>query len=229
MNTLIEWVQTSLAEMANPDKAEKMAAYLKTDMPFYGVQKPDRAIINRGLKPQLKSRVQTEEDYRALVLGLWRLPHREEKYTGIFVARYCKAFVQPSCLDLYEQMLREGAWWDFVDEICTNLVGDLHRKHTDAIQPIMDQWIEDPDFWIRRSAILCQLKHKDQTNEDVLFRYCLTCADETEFFIRKAIGWALREYAKTRPDAVASFLALHKDKLSGLSYREASKHLNPKG
>lgn len=229
MNELIDYLQEALTEKADPEKAEGMAAYLKTEMPFYGVQKPEQKMLYRKLKPMLKELVQTEQDYRDVVLQLWQLPHREEKYTAIFVARHCKAWIQPSCLDLYEQLLREGAWWDFVDEICINLVGQLHRNHRDEIQPIMDQWIQDPDFWIRRSAILCQLKHKDQTDTEVLFRYCLTCMDETEFFIRKAIGWALREYSKIAPDTVASFLTEHKAKLSGLSYREGAKVLKKHG
>ena len=227
MNELSSWVRESFLPLANPDKAREMAAYMKTDMPFYGIQKPARAVLQRELKKRFKPT--SEEEYRSAVLDLWTQPHREEKYVAIFVARTYKTWITPACLDLYEQLLREGAWWDFVDEICVNLVGQLHREHRSEIQPIMDQWIDDHDRWIRRSAILCQLKHKAETDEEVLFSYCLQRCHETEFFIRKAIGWALREYSKTAPEAVAWFLQENQDQLSGLSFREGAKHLKKQG
>ena len=98
----------------------------------------------------------------------------------------------------------------------------LDRKE---VRPILDDWIEHRDLWLRRTAIIAQIKHKEQTDEPRLFDYCRRRAFEKEFFIRKAIGWALREHAKTRPRAVARFLKSHRDELSGLSYREAAKHL----
>ena len=93
------------------------------------------------------------------------------------------------------------------------------------MHPKLDRWIDDRNLWIRRTAILSQLKHKGGTDRDQLFGYCLRRAGEKEFFIRKAIGWALREYAKTEPDAVRAFALEHREQLSGLSFREATKHL----
>jgi 3-methyladenine DNA glycosylase AlkD len=89
----------------------------------------------------------------------------------------------------------------------------------------MDHWIDDPDMWRRRSALLCQIGAGSRTDQERLFDYCRRCAHETEFFIRKAIGWALRDYGRTAPEEVAQFATTHRDELSGLSYREATKHL----
>jgi 3-methyladenine DNA glycosylase AlkD len=122
-------------------------------------------------------------------------------------------------------MIVEGAWWDFVDDIAIRLVGMVLLDDRERMHPKLDRWIDDPNMWIRRTAILSQIKHRDRTDQDQLFGYCLKRADEKEFFIRKAIGWALREYAKTEPDAVREFALNHRDQLSGLSFREATKHL----
>ena len=223
---LVSFVQRSLARVADPVKAAAMAAYMKTDMPFYGVQKPERAPIARdavrGYPPG------DEGEYRERVLALWSLPHREEKYIALDYADQ-KRFVTPAALPLYERLIREGAWWDFVDFIASHLVGGALLRHRAAVQPVLDAWIEDRDLWIRRAAILAQLRHKGATDAERLFRYCRMQAHETEFFIRKAIGWALREYSKWNPEAVKAFLTEHRRELSGLSLREGAKHLAARG
>jgi 3-methyladenine DNA glycosylase AlkD len=122
-------------------------------------------------------------------------------------------------------MIREGAWWDFVDEIAVNLVGAVLGNFPAKTRPIIERWIDDPDLWIRRTALLAHLKHKQATDAAKLFDHCLRRAHEREFFIRKAIGWALREYSKTEPRAVRAFLANNRQRLSKLSFDEGSKHL----
>jgi len=109
--------------------------------------------------------------------------------------------------------------------VAADLVGAVLASDRLEIAPAMRRWIDDPDMWIRRTAILSQIRHKANTDERMLFDFCRRRANEKEFFIRKAIGWALREYAKVEPTAVRGFLASHGQKLSGLSVREAAKHL----
>ncbi len=220
---LCAFVTTSLEAVANPADAPQMAAYMKTDMPFFGVKKPDRVPIVRALKRDFAP--PDRDTYERWVRALWRLPHREEKYVALALARQSHGFIEPASLPLYEDLIRDGAWWDFVDEVAVQLVGQVVARYPAAGWPLMDQWIGADDMWLRRSAIICQLKHKEATDEARLFRYCRARAHESEFFIRKAIGWALREYAKTRPDRVRAFLAEMGGQLSGLSRREASKHL----
>ncbi|MEX1125944.1 MAG: DNA alkylation repair protein [Acidimicrobiia bacterium] len=227
MNDLVErarrFVSTSLAEVAQPEKAAGMQAYMKTEMPFFGVQTPARVPILRQLVAELPPA--DRDQYEALVLGLWDLPHREEKYLALGVAQHFRSFVDTASLPLYRRLIVEGAWWDFVDEVATHLVGHLVVHHPTEVWPEVDRWIDDPDMWLRRSVIICQVGAKGRTDIDRLFSFCAGRLDEKEFFIRKAIGWALREYAKTDPEAVADFAEAHRDRLSGLSFREATKHI----
>jgi len=220
---MVSFVQAELSKMADPAKAVPMAAYMKTEMPFYGVPKPGRVLIGREVKARFPP--VDAEDYRRKVLALWGLPHREEKYLAIGYAWTFHTYVVFPQVDLFERMIVEGAWWDFVDELASPIVGKIVLEDRLLMRPVLERWIEGPDLWLRRSAIICQIRHKEKTDQAMLFDFCLRCSDEKEFFIRKAIGWALREYARTRPDEVRRFLAEQGDKLSGLSRREAAKHL----
>ena len=220
---MVSFVQAELSRLADAEKAVPMAAYMKTEMPFYGVPKPGRVPIAGELKAQFPP--VDAGDYRRKVLSLWSLPHREEKYLAIGFAWTFRKYVVFSQIDLFERMIVEGAWWDFVDELASPIVGKVVLEDRAIMRPVLEKWIEGPDMWLRRSAILCQNRHKDQTDQEMLFDFCLRRADEKEFFIRKAIGWALREYARSRPDEVRQFLAEHGKRLSGLSLREAAKHL----
>ena len=223
MREMAEFVSSRLAALADAETAAGMAAYMKTSMPCYGVKTEPRREIAREAARLFP--VETRREYEAAVLSLWRLPHREEKYTAITIARLHRKLVGYESLGLYERVVREGAWWDLVDETAVHLVGASLLKSPGEVWPVMDRWIDDPDMWIRRTAILCQNAHKEKTDEARLFDYCLRRAHETEFFVRKAIGWALRSYAYTAPDAVRRFLAEHDGELSALSVREAAKHL----
>lgn len=216
-------VRGALAGLANPEKAFGMQAYMKTDMPFYGVQKAGRTPIVREVVRDFAP--EDREEYEDLVLALWALPHREEKYIALGVARHFIEFTVPESLPLYRRLIVEGAWWDFVDEVATKLVRSLVLNHPRETWPVVDPWIEDEDMWLRRTAIICQVGLKDDTDPDRLFSFCAARMAEKEFFIRKAIGWSLREYAKTDPEAVAGFATANRDELSGLSYREATKHI----
>jgi 3-methyladenine DNA glycosylase AlkD len=219
----VAYVQSSLAEQADPEKAAGMRAYLKTDMPFYGVQKPARTQILRRIKKEFAPT--DRDEYEKLVTALWELPHREEKYLAQAVAVSFRQFVVPESLPLHERFIDEGAWWDFVDETATHMIRELVLNHPEEIWPVVDSWIDHENMWRRRAAIICQIGANDRTDANRLFAFCEARAHEMEFFIRKAIGWALREYAKRDARAVAAFVNAHRDELSGLSYREATKHI----
>jgi 3-methyladenine DNA glycosylase AlkD len=192
-------------------------------MPFYGVPKPARAPIFRQLVHEFPPA--DRDGYQGLVLGLWNLSHREEKYLALGVAQHFRKFVDTVSLPLYRRLIVEGAWWDFVDAVAIHLIGHLVVNHPAEAWPEVDTWIDHPDMWLRRSAIICQVGAKGRTDAERLFAYSEGRLAEKEFFIRKAIGWALRDYARTDPEAVAGFVTTHRDRLSGLSFREATKHI----
>jgi len=221
---LTDLVARRLGAAADPARAAQMAAYMKTDMPFYGAQAPARAPILReairDFPPQRRA------DYRAAVLALWSRPHREEWYVGIGYAIAFPQYVTLSSFPLYRKMIVEGAWWDLVDAIAVHLVGSVLRNQRTAATATVAGWIDNPDLWLRRTAIICQIGHKGATDTDLLFNACARRMHEKEFFVRKAIGWALRDFAKTDPKAVIAFVTEHRESLSGLSFREATKHLD---
>ena len=220
---MVAFVRRSLKAVEDPERAVSMAAYMKTDMPFYGVSSPARRPIARELKLLYPAGSATE--YRENVRVLWALPHREEKYLAIGYALSFKKLITIEQIDLYQQLVLEGAWWDFVDVIASDLVGRVVLTDRARMRPTLEEWIDHDDMWLRRTALLAQLRHKTTTDEAMLFDFCQRRAHEKEFFIRKAIGWALREYARVNPEAVRGFLRDHEAHLSGLSRREAGKHL----
>jgi 3-methyladenine DNA glycosylase AlkD len=216
-------VRHEWSELADPATAEAMAAYMKSDMPFYGIKAPVRKPTARRVRDAL--RPTTDAEYVHLVRNFWRLPHREEKYLAIGLAGDYRGFITSRHLGLYRDLIVDGAWWDFVDPVAAKCVGRTLLHERSVVAPVMDKWIAGDDMWLRRSALLAHLGHKSATDAVTLFEHCLRLAHEQEFFIRKAIGWVLREYAKTDPSAVTEFVLAHRDRLSGLTFREATKHL----
>ena len=162
---------------------------------------------------------------KKILLGLWQKDYREFHYTALCFAQKHRKILTPEILPTLETLIRNKSWWDTVDTIAPNLVGHLVKTYP-ALSKIMDRWIEDPYLWIRRAALLHQLRWKDETDKEKLFSYCEKNLHEKDFFIRKAIGWALREYSKTDPKAVEKFIKLHESRLSNLSIREGSKYLD---
>lgn len=220
---ITDFTRRALRVHAEPARIPQMQAYLKTDQPFLGVMADGRVEVVREVDARFPAADVHENESQ--VAALWREPEREMQYVAVGLARRRRKVVGVASLGLYERMIREGAWWDLVDEIAMHLVGVAGLAEPDTIRTAMDAWIVDPDMWIRRTAIIFQNRHKAKTDEARLFRFCLASAHEKEFFIRKAIGWALRDYAKTSPEAVREFVEEHRERLSGLSIREATKHL----
>ena len=227
IEAMVAWVARELAARANPDKAAPMAAYMKTDMPFYGVQKPGRTEVLAGLRERFP--LTSPDELEDAVRALWRQPHREERYLALALARAERRLIRSERLGLCRDLIVDGAWWDLVDEVAVHLVGDLWLHDRARVGPVMDEWVDDPDMWLRRTALIGQTRHRDETDQARLFRYCSRRAGEREFFIRKAIGWALREYSKTAPEAVRDYLLANGSRLSPLSRREGARRLLREG
>jgi len=220
---VLEMASRRLAALGDPVRARQMAAYMRTDMPFYGVQASTRREVLAELLHAFP--VTSPDRYEATVRVLWRGTHREEKYLAIDVAIRVREFIGFERLGTYQRMIVEGAWWDLVDPIATKLVGTVLLDHPKRAEPVIAEWGRDVNLWLRRTALICRIRHKKATDAERLFELCAARAGDDEFFIRKAIGWALREYAKTDPKAVTRFLRAHRDELAPLSFREAAKHL----
>ena len=200
-----------------------MATYMKSDIPFHGVPAPERRTICRQLVTEFPSR--DRHTYELHVRTLWKGAFREERYLAI---RYARAFVRyrtMSSVRLYRSMITQGAWWDYVDEIAVHLIGGVLADQRDRAGSSVEAWSASPNMWLRRTSIIAQLNHKASTDVGMLDRVCTVNLADDEFFIRKAIGWALREYAKTDPVWVRSYVDEHTRTMSGLTTREAMKHL----
>jgi 3-methyladenine DNA glycosylase AlkD len=209
-------------EAAEPGRAAAQAAYMRGQFPFLGIATPERRALSRSV---LKGSARpTTADCAALALRCWELSEREFQY---FAVDYLVANVRrcdSSLLGTVRELVTTASWWDTVDPLATRVVGPLVAADP-ALVGAMDAWVRDGNLWIARTAILHQLHYKDATDERRLFDYCTLQAGHPDFFIRKAIGWALRMYARTAPDAVRAFLEEERGRLSSLSVREASKHL----
>ncbi|GAA4683885.1 DNA alkylation repair protein [Phytohabitans rumicis] len=204
----------------DPDRAAAMAAYMRGQFAFLGIPSPAQRALAREVLAGLPR--PAEDDLRDVARGCWALPEREYQYFACGWlrrhARVCSAGFVPVARDL----VTTKPWWDTVDALAAHLVGPLVAAHP-ALVSTMDEWVEDDDMWLVRTAILHQLRYREATDAARLFRYCTRQAGHPDFFIRKAIGWALREYAKTDPAAVRSYVEAHR--LAPLSVREALKNL----
>lgn len=197
---------------------------MKSAMPYAGVTMPDVKTIAREILGEL--RFDDAAEWNRAVLSIWRdAKYREERYCAIVLARLPAHRVHrtPDALPTLEEMIVTGAWWDFVDEIAGHLIGELLQRHPKPLRTVLTKWSRDDDMWKRRSAILAQLHFKQATDTRALFAWIEPSLTSNEFFLRKAIGWALREYSKTAPEVVRAYVVEHADELSALSKREALK------
>jgi 3-methyladenine DNA glycosylase AlkD len=224
---LIRAVHDGLAALADPAKAPGMQAYMKSKLPYFGVTAP---LQNRLFRSVFAAHALEgfPQWYDTILALWWEAERREERYAAIALSadRRYRAYHTLDTLPLYEELIVSGAWWDYVDSLASHQVGGLLRSYPDVMRGTMLAWSRDPDLWKQRTAILCQLGSKSLTDEELLFDCILASIADRRFFIRKAIGWALREYAKTNPEAVRRFLGEHGSELSPLSRREATKHLS---
>lgn len=224
-SALVTAVRTGLAGLANPAKAPDMQQYMKSEMPFRGVQKPARATLGAALFAAHP--LSTKGSWMATVRELWHgARFREERYLALDLTalRRYAGWQAPDLVPLYEELIVTGAWWDFVDEVANRRIGPLVRAHPDEVVPIMRSWRTDADRWKRRTSIICQLGSKQATDTALLTACIEANLGDADFFLRKGIGWALREFAKTEPGWVRTFVDAHPE-LSPLSRREATKHL----
>lgn len=205
---------------ADEENARGASAYMKHQSVFFGLKAPVRRLI---LKEFLATfGLPATGELHGIVQSAWEQPEREFQYSAMELAFKCRKKFGAEHIDLFEFMITHKSWWDTIDYIAPNLVGEWFRNFPDDRDRVITNWMQSGNIWLQRSCLLFQLKYKNDTDRQLLFQLAGQLAGEKEFFIRKAIGWALREYAKVNPEQVKSFVA--NTNLSGLSRREAMKH-----
>jgi 3-methyladenine DNA glycosylase AlkD len=203
-------------------RAPAMAAYMRDQFPFLGLSASTRRALARTALTGLPK--PTEPELAEIARGCWA---RDEREFQQFACDYLTTHLGvpgPDFLRVAEDLITTKSWWDTVDPLATRFVGGLVRRHP-TLTARMDDWSESDNLWLIRTAILHQLHYGAETDTTRLFAYCTRQAAHQDFFIRKAIGWALRHYARTDPGAVRAYLSDQATRLSPLSLREATKHL----
>lgn len=225
MSDLVGLVRAGLRRRADPQRATWAQAYMRSAMPFLGVRVPEVRRLTREL-----ARDSPPADLAALERDARRLwdeaAYREERYAASALCGLRAARGRWELVPLHRHVIVTGAWWDHVDETAHRLA-ELHDEHPGRTARLVTGWALEPDVWLRRAAILSQLGRRDRVDPDLLAAVIEPNLADREFFVRKAIGWALREYARVRPEWVRSFVVTHGATISPLSRREALKHLGP--
>ncbi|GAA1951115.1 DNA alkylation repair protein [Microbacterium deminutum] len=218
--TLVDGIRSALRAAADPTLAPGQQAYMKSAMPFLGVRVPEARRIARTLA---KEGQRDAASLRAAALELWdAASHREERYAAMTLLALRPLRGDPELVPVVEHMVRTGQWWDYTDEVAHRMAELLDIRAPETAE-VIRRWSRDGDFWMRRVAIISQLGRGGRVDRALLEEVIAPNIADTEFFIRKAIGWALREYARLDPEWVRDYVGAHD--LSPLSRREALKHL----
>jgi 3-methyladenine DNA glycosylase AlkD len=223
-HALLDALDAELREETTPERAEKERAYLKSDLVFYGANVPRIRHVGKTFlrdHPEL-----THDELIEIVEGLWREPVHERRMLAVALLERRCTTLRPSDLPLLERLLRESATWALVDGLAISVAGPV-LGHDPNATATLDRWAGDDDFWIRRSALLTHLRTLREGGGDFdrFARYADAMLEETEFFIRKAIGWVLRDTARKRPHLVFEWIAPRTDRASGVTIREVVKRL----
>jgi 3-methyladenine DNA glycosylase AlkD len=221
-SSLLARLDDRLPAAGDPVRAAGMAAYMRDQFAFVGVPAPALRRLESEAFAGLPA--PTPDDLRAFSGACWERAEREYQYVACDYLRKHVACADGAFLSSLEFLITTKPWWDTVDALATRFTGDLVRR-SPALVTAMDEWSRSPDTWLIRTAILHQLHYGERTDTARLFGYCLRQAAHKDFFVRKAIGWALRHYARTDPEAVRSFVHQNRSRLSPLSVKEATKHL----
>lgn len=226
MNEYIKNISNVFLANKNSTDAFYMKKYMRNQFEFVGIKSPIRKELS---KPFLKkANLPSVNNIEEIILTLWNKPEREFQYFAMeLLSKYSK-HLKENDYQLFEFLITNKSWWDSIDYISPHLVSTHFKLFPQLTKPISGKWVNSNNMWLQRSAILFQLKYKTETDTDLLIKYINQLASSKEFFIRKAIGWSLREYSKTNPKLVLEYVTRNEDKLSGLSRREALKIINKK-
>lgn len=211
----------AMYKKSNAENALPMAKYMKNQFPFLGLKKPERMKL---VKPHLQEKKKEKRVDWDFIRRCYAMPEREFQYVAIDYLELMRDFLTAADMDRIEWLVRTKSWWDTVDAL-NRVVGYLVMKYPVLKEQRVRRWMTSDNIWLVRLSLIFQLKYKEKTDTEFLKEAILANCRRVEFFIDKAIGWILREYSKTNPSWVKSFLASYGDQLSSLSIREGSKYL----
>jgi 3-methyladenine DNA glycosylase AlkD len=220
MTTYSEKLQTHFAQYADAQNALAMTGYMKNRFSFFGIKAPDRKTI---LKQFTAKNVPPQyPDLFEVVWALYAMPQRELHYCAVEMLEKSKRNWKKEDIVFFEKLITTNAWWDTVDTISTHIVGAYFQKYPDQMRPVTENWMASSNIWLQRVCLICQLMYRQKTDTVMLFDYIHRLKGSNEFFIQKAIGWSLRQYARTDAQTVKDFV--ENTGLKPLSKREALKH-----
>jgi 3-methyladenine DNA glycosylase AlkD len=222
LNSYIQELVNIYSEHADEDYAEWSKKYVRNQFDFLGIRTP----IRRKLTKQFikENGLPQKDKLKDIIFSLWGLPEREYQKAALDILEKAKKDLTTLDMSWLSTLIIKKSWWETVDVLSPRIIGYMFLTNPELVPLYAEKWIENENIWLQRAAILYQLKYKEKTDEERLFRYILRRASSDEFFVQKAIGWALREYAKTQPDNVKNFVSQHP--LKPLSEREALKHFS---
>jgi 3-methyladenine DNA glycosylase AlkD len=225
---LVDTIRAELTRHADPVRAAGQQRYMKSTMPYRGLTAPELTAVLRPILADPGFRIADRDGWEATIRTLWdEVAYREEWYAAIALAR-CRTYrpwVDSDSMPLWRHLVVDGGWWDVVDEVATHLVREVLEGSPEVEGLRLREWATDEDLWVRRSAIICQVGRKERLDQQLFTDAIEPNLADRDFFIRKAIGWALRDHARVAPDWVRAFVDAHAGELSGLSRREATRHL----
>ncbi len=224
MRNYVSELEKTFQQHSNPEKAGWMKKYMRNQYEFIGLASPERKkikseFIRKNGKPAI-------DELDKFLFAAWENPYREIQHTAMEIANSLHRNYLPEHIDLFEELIQMKSWWDTIDYIAPTLAGTYFIKYPETRIPFAEKWMNSLHVFLMRSSVIYQLKYKENTDTEFLFRACQNLSGEKDFFIRKAIGWALRQYSKYNADAVIDFV--NNNKLSPLSKKEALKWLNRK-
>lgn len=221
MSDKLEFVTKLFEANRNETESGPMKKYMKDHFSFLGIKAPIRKELEKEFFKE--TGIVKEPFDQEFIIELWKKDEREYQYTALTYIEKMLKKLQKDDLALMERLVLEKSWWDTVDAIAAKPVGRIAEMYPEVIEETIDGWAVHENMWLRRTAILFQLKYKEKTDEDRLYRYIRNNSYSNQFFIQKAIGWALREYSKTDPASVRRFI--NENTLAPLSVREGSKYV----
>jgi len=214
-------LESTFQRYADNENVFQMKRYMKNRFEFFGIPSPLRKEITKPFL--LKENLPPISSIKNISSQLWLKPQREFQYFTMELLKKFLKQIEPNFIFHFEYLITTKSWWDTVDFTAANLVGTHLLNHPKLLMPTTREWVESNNMWLQRAAILFQLKYKEKTDTKLLFEYIRMHSNSKEFFIQKAIGWALREYSKTNPKTVVDFVNAHD--LSNLSRRKALKRI----